>query len=141
MCGGIVNVTVKMASHNSRVNTTAELMSLFTTYVQNTRKRPNKTDAPTVQASERLDCHFDPYVLTLGGIGNGKLHIFAKLTIPAKFDDVCLGIEFYVTKDKEFSYDCLIGRNIIEEYSNITVVIDSLGCRITSNETSAEKTH
>lgn len=33
VCGGIVNVIVKMASHNSRVKTTTELMSLFTTYV------------------------------------------------------------------------------------------------------------
>lgn len=39
VCGGIHDVNVKMASYNSRVKTTADLISLFTTYVKISRKR------------------------------------------------------------------------------------------------------
>lgn len=51
ICGGIQDVTVKMAAHNSRVNTTAELMSIFTTYVKISKKRPLETE----NKPDRLD--------------------------------------------------------------------------------------
>lgn len=55
ICGGIHDATVKMAAHNSRVDTTAKLISLFTTYVKAQKKRPldsgNKTDK-----ADKNDC-------------------------------------------------------------------------------------
>ena len=260
VCGGIHDINVRMASHNSCVKTTAELISLFTTYVKHSRKRPldsnskitdnndtqssskqaktedpqerrcflckklghvktqcfknrnvrennrydSKSDTPqsytnivqcsyckkfghndsvcffkqragknlptnsnennvncftkvrlqltkivikdkTIDAlidtgascsvikdsiARQLGCNSDPCSLTLEGIGNGKLHIFGKVTVPVKFDDVCLEIEFHVARDKDFFYDCLIGRNAIQ-YPDIAVVIDFSGCRLT----------
>ncbi|KOB73848.1 Transposon Ty3-I Gag-Pol polyprotein [Operophtera brumata] len=44
VCGGVADVNVKMASYNSNAKTTAELISLFTTYVKNQKKRPLDTD-------------------------------------------------------------------------------------------------
>lgn len=43
VCGGISDINIRMASFNSRVNSTSELISLFTTYVKNPRKRPSET--------------------------------------------------------------------------------------------------
>lgn len=42
--GGIADISVRMASYNSNVKTTGELISLFTTYSKNPRKRPLDTD-------------------------------------------------------------------------------------------------
>lgn len=262
ICGGIHDINVKMASHNSRVKTTAELISLFTTYVKISRKRPLDTDSKstdkrdgelpskqlksneplekrchyckqsghvktncyklknqearsnfktavatdgpgfstnpiqctyckkighaesvcffkkradskstvkdkdnninclakvnlkltevnikgkTIKAlidtgascsvikdsiARQLGCNFVPYSSVLEGIGNGKLYIFAQVTAPVKFDDICLEIEFYVARDGDFYYDCLIGRNAIQ-YPDIAVILDSSGCRLT----------
>lgn len=49
---GIHDVSVKMASYNSCVKTTAELISLFTTYVKISRKRPIDTAGKSTDKRE-----------------------------------------------------------------------------------------
>lgn len=44
VCGGILDINIRMASFNSRVDSTSELISLFTTYTKNSRKRPPETN-------------------------------------------------------------------------------------------------
>lgn len=82
--------------------------------------------------ARRLNCKLDPHPIILKGIGNGKLHIFGRITVPVKFDETCIEIEFNVARDSDFHYDCLIGRNIVH-YPDISVVMDSTGCRVIRN--------
>lgn len=85
--------------------------------------------------AKQLGCKLDPHYTTLCGIGNGTLHIFGKITVPVKINEICIEIEFKVARDSEFHYDCLIGRDIVQ-YSDISVVMDSMGCRVTRRATS-----
>lgn len=58
------------------------------------------------------------------------MQIFAKMTVPVKFDEICLEIEFHVARDRDFYYDCLIGRNAVQ-HPDVAVVMDTSGCKVT----------
>lgn len=79
--------------------------------------------------AKRLNCHIEPYYTTLTGIGNGKLHILGRITVPVRFDEICVEIEFNIARDSDFRYDCLIGRNIIQ-HPDISIIIDSNSCKV-----------
>lgn len=51
VCGGIHDVHVQMAAHNSRAKNTAELMYLFTTYVKSSRKRSHESNSNSKPSS------------------------------------------------------------------------------------------
>lgn len=79
--------------------------------------------------ARRLECHLDPWSLYLDGVGNGKLHAFAKILVPVRFEEVCLELEVYVVRDSELHYDCIIGRNAVQ-YPDIAIVSDVNGSRL-----------
>lgn len=244
ICGGISDINIKMASFNSRVDSTAELISLFTTYTKNPRKRPSETnnvdvrssatkrprsehskppicflcnktghvksqcfknknqdtpnsETPKIQCSyckkighDESVCFFkkrdstkntnstsnnvncstngnlsltdvkicekpikalidsgascsvlkesiansfgrklEPCSTSLKGIGNGMILISSKVSLPVKFNNNNLEIEFCVANDADCYYDCLIGRNAVQN-SNVAIVLDSSGCKL-----------
>lgn len=85
--------------------------------------------------AKRLNCNIEPYSNILEGIGNGKLHIFGRITVPVQFDDTCIEIEFNVARNTDFRYDCLIGRNITQ-YPDISILMNSEGCKVIQIESS-----
>lgn len=68
--------------------------------------------------SERLD-----------GIGSGRLHTVFKITAPVKFENICLKLQLLVVKDKDLSYDCIIGQDAVKQ-PNISIVTDCKGTRL-----------
>lgn len=86
--------------------------------------------------ARRLGCDFFTCSLYLDGIGNGKLHVFAKILVPVHFQDLCKEIEMYVAKDVDFRYDCIIGRNIIE-YQDVAILFNSLGTKLVKTKNDA----
>lgn len=64
----------------------------------------------------------------MSGVGQNKIHIFAIVTVPVKFNEVCLELDLYVARDQDFCYDLLIGRNAVK-YPDIEIITDSSGCR------------
>lgn len=79
--------------------------------------------------ANRLGRCLTPCSLYINGIGNGRVHIFATITAPVKFEDVCIELDLYVARDVDFRYDLLIGRNITK-YPDISIVMNSAGCKI-----------
>lgn len=79
--------------------------------------------------ARRLGCPLFPCSLFLDGIGRGRLHVFAKVNVPVQFNDLSINLELYVAKDEDFRYDCIIGRNVIQN-SNVAVVLDSSGTKL-----------
>ena len=79
--------------------------------------------------AKRLQCNLVPCSLYLDGIGHGKLHVFAKINVPVQYRDLCIDIEFYVAADKDFHYDCIIGRNAVKQ-SNVAIVLDSVSTKL-----------
>lgn len=54
VCGGISDINIRMASFNSRVNSTSELISLFTSYTKIPRKRLSETSNVPFLSNKRL---------------------------------------------------------------------------------------
>ncbi|KAF9794542.1 hypothetical protein SFRURICE_006152 [Spodoptera frugiperda] len=106
VCGSICDVNVKMASFNSNVKTTSELIALFTSYAKTKKGRQSELVLTPVHINdvlinslidtgsscsiikqsiaERLGVHFHPCYISLCGIGKGTLKVFAKITAPVK---------------------------------------------------------
>ncbi|CAB3251765.1 unnamed protein product [Arctia plantaginis] len=77
----------------------------------------------------RLGCHIAPWSIKLNGIGFGRLNTYGKITVPVRFDDVCIELELHVVTDDNFAYDCLIGQDAVN-YADIAIVTDISGTKI-----------
>lgn len=71
----------------------------------------------------------EPCSKSLKGIGNGKILISSKISLPVRFSNDHLEIEFCVANDSDCHYDCLIGRNAVQN-PNVAIVLDFSGCRL-----------
>lgn len=57
------------------------------------------------------------------------MKVFAKITVPVKFDELCIELDIFVITDTDFEYGLLIGRNAIQ-HPDIALVTDYLGSRL-----------
>lgn len=71
--------------------------------------------------------------MQVNGVGNGRINIFAIITVPVKFEDICIELDIHVAQDSQLNYELIIGRNIVR-HSNIKIITDSSGCKITRKE-------
>lgn len=89
--------------------------------------------------AKRLNCVFLPCSKYINGIGNGKIHISAIITVPVKFEDVCIELDLHVARDQDFPYELLIGRNVVS-HPDIQITVDSEGCRLAWKELASAAT-
>lgn len=80
--------------------------------------------------ARRLNFNLVPCSLYLDGIGHGKLHVFAKINVPVQCRDLIIDIEFYVARDNDFHYDCIIGRDAVVKQPNVAIVLDSVSSKL-----------
>lgn len=83
--------------------------------------------------ARKVNSHFSPCSFYLDGVGNGKLYVFAMITVPVKFSEVCLELDLYVVSDLKFIYDCIIGRNVVQ-HPDIAIVSDCSGTKLIRKE-------
>jgi hypothetical protein len=79
--------------------------------------------------ARRLAFNLKPCSLYITGIGNASVHIFATLTIPVRFQELCIELDVHVARDSDFSYDFLIGLNAVQ-HNDIEIIVDQCGCRL-----------
>lgn len=71
----------------------------------------------------------------MNGIGNGVLETTGIITVPVRFDDVCIEMDVCVVKDDLFNYDFLVGRNAIQR-PDIEVITDFNGSKLVNKKIS-----
>lgn len=76
-----------------------------------------------------MGCHLAPTSLYINGIGQSRIHVFAIIIATVCFDGICLELDIHVTRDDNFTYDLLIGRNAVK-YPDVEIITDSLGSRL-----------
>lgn len=88
--------------------------------------------------ARQLGCHFTPISKNLKGIGQDKLHVFAVITVPVQFKEICLELDIYVARDSNFYHDLIIGINAVE-FPDVEIITDSCGSRLV-RKSNLEKT-
>lgn len=56
--------------------------------------------------ARRLDCTMKSSSVRLDGIGSGQLYTFAMITVPVRFEDICIELDLHVVSDDDFPYEC-----------------------------------
>lgn len=79
--------------------------------------------------ARRLGCNFSPVSEYLKGIGQNKIHVYAITTVTIQFEDICLELDLHVTRDVNFHYDLLIGRNAVL-FPDVEIITDFCGSRL-----------
>lgn len=80
--------------------------------------------------AKRLNCALVPCSRYASGIGNGKVHIYATITVPVRFEDICIELDIQVVRDDDLKYDLVIGRNALN-HPDIELTVDSNSCTLT----------
>ncbi|KAH9641258.1 hypothetical protein HF086_016431 [Spodoptera exigua] len=76
----------------------------------------------------RLGCHVSPWTVRLDGIGSGHVNTFGKITVPVRFNDVCIELDLNVVSN-DFVYDCIIGQDVVK-YADIAIITDTSGTKL-----------
>lgn len=79
--------------------------------------------------AKQLRCNILPCFKYLTGIGNVKLEISGKITVPVRFDNIFIELDLFVVNDQTINYNLLIGRNAVE-YPDIEIITDCEGSKI-----------
>ncbi|KAH9629660.1 hypothetical protein HF086_001131 [Spodoptera exigua] len=136
VCGNITDVNVKMASFNSNVKTTSELIALFTSYAK-IRKRPSEStnkDSSTYPKRPRIETRSnDVKCYTCGKLGHTKAQCNRKDTTintqPNKSETLEIKPGEFVKKFCTFCKNLVIWIPIADSNLKLIIVITILSLK------------
>lgn len=86
-------------------------------------------------AVKKLNCHLEPTLVTLKGIGNATLFASSKAKLRVEKDGTAFEIVFYVVDSSAMLPDAILGRDLFR-HKGIKIYTDWTGTRLILNETS-----